>query len=169
MSVQEAFATPRAVVRDVAGGTGVMTDQIISAMQKTRPWVLFLAILGFIGTAFTVLAAVPMMMGGAMMGNMEGVDADIAPFGSGMMIGMGVLYLVIGVIYFMASLYLLRYASAIKRLTSSLSVADLETALSQQASFWKLIGILALVSIVLMVVALVAGIGGAMIVGNSGI
>lgn len=169
MSVQDAFAAPRSAVHDVAGGAGIITDRIVNALQKTRPWVLFLAILGFVGAAFTVLAAIPMMMGGAMMGNMEGVEADIAPFGGGMMIGMGVLYLVIGSIYFMASLYLLRYAGAIKRVSSSLSVADLETAMDQQASFWKLIGILALVSIVLIIVMLVVGVGGAMIMGNAGI
>jgi hypothetical protein len=46
-------------------------------------------------------------------------------------------------------------------------VADLEAALTQQASFWKLIGILALISIVLMVVMLLAGLGGALFMGAS--
>lgn len=31
MSVQDAFATPRSTVRDVAGGSGVMTDAIVNA------------------------------------------------------------------------------------------------------------------------------------------
>ena len=89
--------------------------------------------------------------------------------GAGIMIGLGVLYLVSAAIYFMASLYLLRYAGAIKRAVSSLSVADLEAALEQQASFWKLVGIMALIFIVLMVILLVVGVGGAMFMGGAGV
>lgn len=166
MSTQDVFAAPKSTVRDVSGGNGVMTDAIVGALSKTRPWVLLLAILGFIGAAFTALAAIPMMMGGAMMGNMEGMDAEIAPFGTGMMIGLGALYLISAIIYFIASLYLLRYAGAIKRLVSSLSVVDLEDALQRQASFWKLMGILALVTVVLVIIMLLVGVGGAMFMGT---
>jgi hypothetical protein len=167
MSTQDVFAAPKSTVRDVAGGNGVITDTIVAALRKTRPWVLLLAILGFIGSAFTALASIPMLMGGAMMGNMEGIDAEMAPFGTGMMVGMGALYLISAIIYFIASLYLLRYAGAIKRLVSSLDVVDLEDALQRQASFWKLMGILALVTIVLVIIGLVVGIGGAMFMGAS--
>jgi uncharacterized membrane protein len=167
MSVQDAFAAPRSAVRDVNGGAGVMTDTIINALKKTRPWVLFLAILGFVGAALTLLVGISVIISSVMLGKVEGIDAEIAPFGSGMMIGLGVVYAAMALIYFFSSLYLLRYAGAIKRLSSSLSVADLEAALTQQASFWKLIGILALISIVLMVVMLLAGLGGALFMGAS--
>jgi hypothetical protein len=164
MSVQDAFAAPRSTVRDVNGGAGVMTDTIINALKKTRPWVLFLAILGFLGAALTLLVGI----GAALGGMFEGVGAaEQTPFNGGMMIGLGVVYGAMALIYFFSSLYLLRYAGAIKRLSSSLSVADLEAALTQQASFWKLIGILALISIVLMVVMLLAGLGGALFMGAS--
>ena len=169
MSVQDAFAAPRSAVRDVNGGTGAITDTVINALKKTRPWVLFLAILGFIGAALTLLVGIAVVISSMMMGNLEGMDAEIAPFGSGRMIGVGVLYAVMAVIYFLSALYLLRYAGAIKRLSSSLSVADLEAALEQQASFWKLIGILVLISIVLTVVMLLAGLGGALFMGAAGL
>lgn len=169
MSVQDAFATPRSSVRDVAGGSGVLTDSIVDSLSKTRPWVLFLAILGFIGAALMALGSLPMLLGSAMMGSMEGGDAELgAMAGAGIMIGMGVMYLLIAVIYFMASLYLLRYAGSIKRAVESLGVADLEAALAQQASFWKLVGIMALVFIVMMIGLMVAGIGGAMFMGGAG-
>lgn len=157
MSTEDVFAAPKSVVRDVAGGSGIMTDGVISAMTKTRPWVLFLAIMGFIGAGITALAAIPMLMGGALVGNVEGLEAE-AGMGMGMMMGMGALYLVSAILYFMASLYLLRYAGAIKRLTSSLGILDLESALQHQASFWKLLGILTIVTLVLLGVLLVAGI-----------
>lgn len=75
------------------------------------------------------------------------------------MIGAGVLYLLMGVIYFIASLYLLRYAGAIKRAVTGLNASEMETALEAQASFWKLVGILSIVFIVLMIVFMVVGLG----------
>lgn len=156
MSVQEAFAAPQADVRDMSGGTGLMTDSIVNSLRKTRPWVMLMAVLGMIGAVFMVVAAIPMFLMGA------GTMPELAGAGlGGMGIGMGIIYLVLAVIYFMASLYLLRYASAIKRAVSSLATADLEAALGQQASFWKLVGILTVISIVLMIGLMVAGISGA--------
>lgn len=161
MSTQDAYAPPKSTVRDVSGGSGLMTDSIVSSLRKTRPWVLLLAILGFIGSAFMVIAAVPMLLGAGMMGSgMEGMDG-LGIFGGGMMIGMGVFYLILGVIYFMASLYLLRYAGSIKRAVAGMQVTDLEVALSQQASFWKLMGILTLITIVAVIAMVVVGIGSA--------
>ncbi len=164
MSTQDAYAPPQSAVRDVSGGTGLMTDSIIGSLRKTRPWTLLIAILGFVFSAFMVIAGVPMLLGGGMMGSgMEGMEG-LEVFGGGMMIGLGVLYLVMGVIYFMASLYLLRYSGSIKRVVAGMQVSDLETALSQQASFWKLMGIMTLLTVVLSIVMMVVGIGSAMFV-----
>ncbi|WML89804.1 DUF5362 family protein [Thiothrix lacustris] len=171
MSVQDAFAAPRSAVRDVAGGSGVLTDAIINALKKTRPWVLLLAILGFIGAALMAVMAVPMLLGSTMMSGLEGVEAEQlgAMAGAGVMIGMGVVYLIFAAIYFMASLYLLRYAGFIKQAVSSHNVTDLEAALSQQASFWKLVGIMALIFTIFMLLAIVVGIGSAFFLIGSGI
>lgn len=133
-----------------------------------------MAIIGFIGAALMAIMAVPMLMGSAMMGNLEGLegtDADQLGMmaGAGVMIGLGVVYLVSAAIYFMASLYLLRYAGSIKRAVASLGVADLEAALDQQASFWKLVGIMTLIFIVLMLVLFVGGVGGAIFMGGAGV
>lgn len=158
MSV-EAYAPPRAVVRDVGGGLGLMSDRVVAALRKTRPWVLFLAILGFIGTAFTLLAAVMLFLGGSFMGSAD-LDGAVMPFGTGFVVAMGIFYLVIAIVYFFAALYLMRYASAIKRAIDSLSVSEMEAALEAQASFWKLAGILALVTIVISILAMILSMFG---------
>ncbi|MEZ5450216.1 MAG: hypothetical protein R3E89_15035 [Thiolinea sp.] len=44
---------------------------------------------------------------------------------------------------------------------------DLETAIEKQASFWKLVGILTLLSIVMAIVWLVGGVGTAIMMGAS--
>lgn len=161
MNAQDTYAPPQSTVRDVSGGTGLMTDSIVTSLRKTRPWVMLLAILGFIGTAFMVIAGVPMLMGAGMMEGMEGMEGA-EMFGGSMMIGMGVFYLVLALIYFLASLYLLRYAGAIKRAVTGMSLTDLEVALAHQASFWKLMGIMTLISIIVMIVFVIVGIGSAM-------
>ncbi len=164
MSTQDAYAPPQSTVRDVSGGTGLMTDSIISSLRKTRPWVLLLAILGFIGTAFTMIAAIGMLFGGSMMQDMEGAEG--IPGGGGFIYGMAAFYLVIGIIYFMASWYLLKYAGAIKRAVTGMSLDDLEIALEKQASFWKLMGILTLISIIAVIGMVVLGAGSAMFMGG---
>ena len=107
MSVQDAYAPPRSVVRDVSGGSGVMSERVLASLRKTRPWVLFIAVLGFIGAAFMLIASLPMFLGGGMMGmsGLEGVDASAGLAGTGLMVGMGVMYVLLAVIYFIASLY----------------------------------------------------------------
>lgn len=159
MSTQDAYAPPQSTVRDINGGTGLMTDNIIASLRKTRPWVLLLAVIGFISTAFIVIAAIGAVVGGGML------SADLGP-GGFLIFGMAALYLVLGIVYFMASWYLLKYAGAIKRAVSSMSQNDLEDALSRQASFWKLLGVLTLIGIVVTIVMLVFGIGGAMFMGG---
>ena len=63
--------------------------------------------------------------------------------------------LLMALIYFFVSLYLLRYAGAIKRAVTGLNVADVEAALEAQASFWKLAGIMTLVGVVLYLVMVI--------------
>ena len=165
MSVQDAYAPPRAAVRDLSGATGVVSERVIAALRKTRPWVLLIAVLGFIGAAFMVLASLPMFLGLGMSG-MEGLEGS-GMYGAGFMIGMGLVYLLFGAIYFMASLYLLRFANAIKRAVTGLSIGDLETAMESQASFWKLVGILSVISIGVVILMFVVGIGSLFMLGNT--
>ena len=163
MSVQDAYAPPRAVVRDVSGSSGLMSDRIIASLRKTRPWVLLISILGFIGAAFTVIASIFIFLSGGMM---SANNIEAAGYPAAFMIGMGGMYLLIAAISFMISLYLLRYANAIKRAVVGLNVSDMETALEAQASFWKLVGILALIYIVLIIVFIFAGFGSLMMMGG---
>ena len=164
MSTQDAYAPPQSTVRDVSGGTGLMTDSIVNSLRKTRPWVLLLAIMGFIGTAFILIAAIGMALGGDML--MQGMQ-DGGGLPGGFVYGAVALYLVLGIIYFMASWYLLKYAGAIKRAVTGMNLEDLEIALAKQASFWKLMGILTLISIIAVIGMMALSIGSAMFMGGS--
>lgn len=162
MAVENAYAPPSAPVRDVSGGTGMVSDRIITALRKTRPWVLLFAILGFISVAFTLFGALGIILGGGFLSSQEGMPSEMGGAMGGL-IGMGIMMLVMAAIYFFISLYLLRYASAIKRAVTNLNSSDIEAALEAQASFWKLAGIMVLIGLVLYIIMMVGlGVGGAL-------
>ncbi|PRP94731.1 hypothetical protein ENSA5_40540 [Enhygromyxa salina] len=123
-----------------AGGA-VVTDRIVNSLRKTRPWVAFLAILGFIGSGITLLGGL-----GAL------VAASEVELGA----GIGIAYLFVGAIYLIIALSLNRYATSISRLIHGGGVEELENAVDAQASFWQLAGIMTLIGMVLMVIMVVA-------------
>ena len=125
------------VAPPVAGG---VTELAVDLLKQTRPWVMFLSVLAFIGSAFMVIAAV-LMMG-------VGLLASSGPE-SGVQVAMGVVYLPLAGVYVYPAIKMWMYGSAIGRLLTSRSTSDLEAALLQQKSIWKFSGIAVIVMIVL--------------------
>jgi hypothetical protein len=104
-------------------------------LQRTQPWVRFLAIMGFIGAGFRVWVGVTAGVAGAVTGRIE-------------TIGLMIVYPIMAVVYVFPSLFLLRYADRIRSFVASGQEQDLVGALDAQRSFWKFAGILTIVSIV---------------------
>ena len=124
-------------------------------LQRTQPWVRFLAIMGFIIAGFMVLTGLAVGAIGAATGNYQ-------------TLGIMVLYPIMGVVYVFPSIFLLRFADRIKTFVASGQEQDLAGALDAQRSFWKFAGVLTIVSIVmsLLFVAIALMIG--VFVGMSG-
>ena len=131
----------------------------IEMLRRTKGWVLFLSILGYIGCGFMVLGGFFMMVG---MGAVSAEMDAILPMG---FVGMGIIYLIFAALYIYPCVKLTQYSSGIKRLLLSQASIDLETALDHQRSFWKFCGIIALITVsiyaLIFVIAIVAGIAGA--------
>lgn len=143
------YAPPQAKVDDIAPAGGVITPTMIDALRGTRAWVLLFGILLLIGSAFMILGGVMMIFGGALVAG----EAE-----TGMVTGMGVAYLLFAVLYIFPAIHLVRYSSAISRLTTSGAAQDMEDALNHQRKFWRFVGVIAVVMIVLMVVGMVAAV-----------
>ena len=141
-----AYTPPQSVVSGSFHQPGGVPPGSIQALKETRPWVLFLAILGCIGTGLMVLAALGMLLAGTAISSSTSMPAG---FSYGMMAGMSVAYLVLGLLYLYPIVKLLKYSGAIKRLIQSGAAADLDEALQQQKSFWKFVGIVAIIMMVL--------------------
>lgn len=138
---------PSAVAPSAADDAAV-PDGVLEPLRATRPWVLFLAIVGFIGAGLMVLLGLAMLaMGGARGGP-----------GAGMPAGIGLVYVVLAALYIWPSLHLLRYGSAITRLVRDPHMERLGVALGHQRSFWKLVGIMTAVVLALYPIGIVVAI-----------
>jgi hypothetical protein len=132
---------------------GADIDELLQPLLATRPWVRLCSIMGFIMTAFTVLVGISLMVG---MGAIAGSGA----YGVGFGIGTGLVYVLMSLLTFFPSLFLFKYASAITQADRSQNSEDIRVALRYQKSFWKFIGIVTLIYLVLFGVVLVFGIIG---------
>ncbi len=135
-----------------AGASSGVSDLVLEMLRQTRPWVIFMGILFFIGSAFMLFAGVSMaIVGVAMAGAMKN------PFGA----ALGFVYIPFGLLYIYPGLKLVKYGSAIGRLLETRAMADLEDAMLQQKSMWKFYGISSIVAILFTIVMVVVMIGAA--------
>lgn len=125
-----------------------MTPAMIESFRKTRPWVLFLGILGFIFTGIIILGFLGALLTGKW-GSQPG----------GMVVGIFTLLfqtVAAVILYLMPAVLLCRYAGRIRDLLAAPNeTAALENAIGAQKSFWRYTGIMALVAICIAVVAIV--------------
>lgn len=127
-----------------------VTDDMLGSLRATRPWVMFLAILGFVGLALMVMGSLWFIGFSTMLpanSKLPGAFGVVA----------GCVELAIAAVYFFPCFYLLRYANAIERIAGT-GQAAMEQALRQQKSFWKFMGIFAIVMLVVYVLMIVGAI-----------
>ena len=134
-----------------------ISELALEMLRQTRPWVLFMGILCFIGSAFALLAGVGMLIMGAV-----AAAATKNPYTA----LIGFVYIPLGLVYIYPGLKLVKYGSAIGRLMETRASEALEDAMTQQKSMWKFSGISAIVMIVLYILFFIGmiavGVSGAM-------
>ena len=121
---------------------------IPGVLAATKPWVRLMSVLGFISAGFMILAGLGMMLAGM-------ATSDL---GSGQALAIGLLYPVFGLLYIVPSAYLFRYASRIGDYLRGGQEIQLELALDSQRSFWKFVGILTVIGMVVAVLGMAAAI-----------
>jgi hypothetical protein len=140
---------------------GIDPQAIGTQLQRTQPWVRFLAIFGFVSAGLMILGGLFAGAAGALAtagGQAGGMELMVLLF----------MYPLFGVLYIYPSLCLLRYANHIRRFLAAPGGPQLEAALDAQRSFWKFAGILAAISIVATVLAFVLAIVVGVITGVMG-
>lgn len=124
-------------------GPSSVSPTIVDSLRRTRPWVMFLAILGTIWMGFALLGGVGLMVGASAVG---GDDA----------LGLGLVYLFMFGIYVLPIVMMYRYAGAIQRLIAGGGQAELEQAVEAQRLIWMILGIMVLAGFVLGFLAIFA-------------
>jgi hypothetical protein len=119
-------------------------------LAEAAKWTTFLAILGYIGIGFMVLAAIFMMTLGASMSSYN----SMMPLGGGMMFSL--IYLAMAALYFFPINYLYKFASNMKSALRTNNQAELTKAFEYLKSHYKFIGIL---TIILFAVYILAVLG----------
>jgi len=113
---------------------------IVDILGQTRPWVRFMSILAFVGMGLGVVAMTVAVL--------VARSAEALAF---------IPMCLVLCLYVPPAIYLGRCAGHIRRLQQGAGMPALEEALSTQKSFWKYVGILAIVMICLYAVVLVLG------------
>lgn len=133
-----------------------LNSSIKSFLKEIAKWANFLSIVGFIGISFIVLFAVFFMIFGI------GSTVMSNRFGGGFMgIGMALVYLLIGLFYFMPIYYLNRFASNMKTALNNNDDRTLTNAFRYLKSHYKFIGVFTLVILGFYVLIFLFGILGA--------
>lgn len=116
------------------------TRRMMESLRGTRPWVIFVAVLIFIGATLMILANMAQLVlvnnfGGGIGGGFVILSTCITSF---MM-----------TVYIAAGVYLLRYGRHIRSFLNSGVPRFLEEALEAQFKFWRLVGIVLIVTLVI--------------------
>lgn len=131
-----------------------LNELAVNSLQTSAKWSSFLAIIGFIGLGFMLLAA--LLVGSVFSAMPQEMGLEVNPMG-GVLKYLPLFYILIAVIYFFPVYYLYKYASEMKRalnLRNSESVAE---ALSYLKSHHKFLGIMTIVVISLYIIGMIAG------------
>lgn len=114
-----------------------LTPEGLQALRSTRPWVIFLAILMFIGAGF-------MLLGGLLM-----VAVSMASHARSSQMLVGIIYIPFSIIYVIPGIWMVRYSVALKNFFNYGTPENLAAALASQRTFWRGMGIMAIVCIAL--------------------
>jgi hypothetical protein len=141
---------------DSAMEAGAITETMMHYLRGASPWLRFMGILAFISCGLLVLAGIVFtiatMIGSSLFSGGWGDSYSSA----------GLIYFALGALYFFPASFMYRCGSKLRDYSLSHSAHDLETALKNNKSLWKFIGIIAIVCIaalpVLFIIAAVIGI-----------
>jgi len=124
-------------------------NYIMNSLRATKPWTRMLSILGFIATGLTILVGLGLILGG----NYIPISPEAPP-----LLYLGILYLLTSVFYLIPSIWLSKYSSAIESFLKGRDAVQLGNAIAYQKSFWKFVGILVLISIIIGILGILAAV-----------
>lgn len=148
----ENLSSPLDHMAGSSNGDLSISPEIAQYLNETGKWAKFLAILGFIGTGFMVLVG---LFSGTMLSSMDMAQQTGMPV-PGFVFGL--IYVVIGILYFFPLYYLYNFSTKIRNAINSRNNLLLAEAFKNLKSHYKFIGILAAIMIGLYILAFLGAI-----------
>lgn len=115
---------------------------VLEHLRSTRPWVKFCSLSGYITALFIIIIDVLTVK--KMLGNFNQTQVILLAF----------FYFVLAALFIIPSLRLSKYERSITRLIVSNRIEDLELAIAHQRAFWKQMGIMILILLVLYLITI---------------
>jgi hypothetical protein len=134
------------------GGGETITPLMIEHLRASRPWIRLISILTFIFSGLMILGSLIMFVLGAVgasLGPKSSAGAEFTPLLGAM------IYLPFSVVYLLPAIFTHRFANSIDELVVAPGARSLENALDRSRSFWKLAGIMALISVAFLVLSII--------------
>jgi O-antigen ligase len=130
-----------------------LNEQAVEGLRESAKWSTFLAILGFVGIGFMLLASI---FAGLAMSAIpdDPYGAGMNPFG-GIMGFLPLIYIVMAVVYFFPVLYLYKYAKGMKEALNFENSDTLSEACVQLGKHHKFLGIMVIVLISLYIISVI--------------
>ncbi len=125
-------------------------------LAETAKWGIFLSILGFIFTGLFVLIAI---FAGTFLTTMNPYGGASAMMGAGFLT---TIYLIIAAVNFFMSMFLYRFSAKTKAGLYSNDQDSLNSGLANLKNLYKMIGIIAIIYLAFIALALIFGIGAAL-------
>lgn len=155
------YETPAATATAAPAKSGGMVPQTtLAELAGTRPWVLLVAVVMWIGAGLSLVGVGLVFFGGMAAANAAAVSGSGGATG-GVILSTLMMLVATGLIVY-PTLKLTQYGTGITKLLKTRSVADLDAVLSEQRRFWKFYGIMILGYIVMTLIAVALAVTGAM-------
>ena len=149
MNTTNPYAAPQSesnVGQSQANGAAeyaMVVGRLLSAMSTTKPWITFFAVVSFLFGSLSALGGLSVLFVSMGRGQTRSPLAMIGP-------GIALFYVLFAALYLVIGKLLWSYRSAISGfLMTEGSPEMLAVAVDKQASFWRFLGVLTLVSLIL--------------------
>lgn len=121
----------------------IVSDAGINYLNETVKWSKFLSIMGFIGSGFMVIMG---LFAGSIFSTLS-ANPQFKAMPAVASIALGVVYILMGLLYFFPTLYLLRFSNKTKLAISTKNTSELTEAFKNQKSLYKFMGIMMIITI----------------------
>jgi hypothetical protein len=136
-------------LHDIAQQLG---ENLVGPLRRTRPWMKFVAIVGFIESGFALIGALIIM---AVFSTVP-LPQESPRMPHGLFVSMGLMELIAAALIFVPSLLLFRYAMSLDRIEKNGTLETLAKALERQHAFWKFVGICLIIGICMWLLGMIA-------------